>query len=83
MGGEPGARVSTQGRKHAFGRVSTDNCPIAPWTTAHVVYPLAAGLQVKRQMEEDADREIEDLKEKYEQRLSAERWAALTGWDQV
>lgn len=29
--------------------------------------------QTKRQLEEDADREIEELKEKYEQRLAAER----------
>lgn len=34
-------------------------------------------LQVKRQLEEDADREIEDLKDKYEQRLQGERDAAL------
>jgi hypothetical protein len=34
---------------------------------------LLAELQTKRQLEDDADREIEELKEKYEQRLAAER----------
>jgi hypothetical protein len=34
---------------------------------------LLAASQTKRQLEEDADREIEELKEKYEQRLAAER----------
>jgi hypothetical protein len=33
----------------------------------------SAVLQTKRQLEEDADREIEELKETYEQRLAAER----------
>lgn len=32
-----------------------------------------AAVQTKRQLEEDADREIEELKEKYEQRLATER----------
>jgi hypothetical protein len=35
-------------------------------------------LQTKRQLEEDADREIEELKEKYEQRLAAEREVRAT-----
>lgn len=33
--------------------------------------------QTKRQLEEDADREIEELKDKYEQRLAAEREVSL------
>jgi hypothetical protein len=33
--------------------------------------------QTKRQLEEDADREIEELKEKYEQRLAAEREVSM------
>lgn len=33
--------------------------------------------QVKKQQEEDADREIEELKDKYEARLTAEREGAL------
>ncbi len=34
-------------------------------------------VQTKRQLEEDADREIEELKDKYEQRLAAEREVSL------
>ena len=37
------------------------------------LHPLRARPQVKRQTEEDADREIEELREKYEARLGGER----------
>jgi vacuolar-type H+-ATPase subunit H len=40
---------------------------------------MSAALQTKRQLEEDADREIEELKDKYEQRLAAEREVSHEG----
>lgn len=40
---------------------------------------MFAILQTKRQLEEDADREIEELKDKYKQRLAAEREVSHEG----
>jgi len=44
-----------------------------PWLDGWKVLAAHLALQTKRQLEEDADREIEELKDKYEQRLAAER----------
>jgi hypothetical protein len=44
-----------------------------PWLDGWNVLAAHLALQTKRQLEEDADREIEELKDKYEQRLAAER----------
>lgn len=44
-----------------------------PWLDGCTVLAAHLAMQTKRQLEEDADREIEELKDKYEQRLAAER----------